>query len=111
MPETQVQPEQGEEREPWDYQPEGGGGPGGELGDAQLPPSDQGGGEGGQLEQTSPAGAEEGGGGEGESSQGFAPWIEILIEVGVVLLKKAQDQGIIKTGQIREITERHGILP
>jgi hypothetical protein len=93
MPETQVQPEQAEEREPWDYQPEGGGE------------------EVSQLEQTSPPPAEEGSVGEGGAAQSFAPWIQILIEVGAVLLKKAQDQGLIQPGQVKEITERHGLMP
>jgi hypothetical protein len=98
MPETQVQPEQVEEREPWDYQPEGGGEQGGSE-------------EGGQLEQTSPPPASEGGRGEGGVAPAFAPWIEILIEIGMLLLKKAQDQGLVQPGQIKEITERHGLMP
>jgi hypothetical protein len=103
MPEMQVQPEQADEREPWDYQPDAGG----EQGSGE-----EGGEEGGQLEQTSPPpAAEEGGGSGGGAAQGFAPWISILIEVGMVLLKKLQDQGLIQPGQIKEITERHGILP
>jgi hypothetical protein len=98
MPETQVQPEQAEDREPWDYQSEEGG--------------EQGGGaEGGQLEQTSPPPASEGGGSEGGAAQALAPWIQILVEVGMVLLKKAQDQGLVQPGQIKEITERHGLMP
>jgi hypothetical protein len=104
MPETQVQPEQADEREPWDYQPEAGGEQGGG--------EQEGGEEGGQLEQASPPpAAEEGGGSEGGAAQSFAPWVEILIEVGMVLLKKAQDQGIVRPGQIKQITERHGVMP
>jgi hypothetical protein len=110
MPEMQVQPEQADEREPWDYQPEEGGEAGGQA--EETPAAEEGGGEGGQLEQTSPPPAAEGGGGtESGAGQSFAPWVQILVEIGMVLLKKAQDQGIIKTGQIKEITERHGILP
>lgn len=95
MAETRVQPDQGEETEPWDYQEGGGEAAGG----AESP----------QMEQTfPPPSAEAGGGG---ATQAFAPWLEILIEVGMVLLKKAQDQGLVQPEQVKQITERHGIIP
>jgi hypothetical protein len=111
MSEMQTKPEQSEEREPWDYQPEESGEAGGQA--EEVPPAaPEGSEEGGQLEQTSPSPtAEEGGGNEGGAAQSFAPWVQILIEVGMVLLKKAQDQGLIQPGQIKEITERHGVMP
>jgi hypothetical protein len=113
MAETQVEPDQGEQKEPWDYQEEGGEEGGGQEPQArriQPPTAESGGEESPQMEQTFPPPAEQGEG-QGGATQALGPWIEILIEVGMVLLKKAQDQGLIQPGQIKEITERHGVMP
>lgn len=114
-----------EQKEPWDFQPEEGGAEQGGQQEPQArriqpPGGGEGGEEGGEMEPTYPepqamrqqasTGGEAGG---GEAGGGF--WgklgkvlVPVLVEIGVVLMKRASQSGFLPEEEIRQIEERQG---